>query len=137
VANAGWKRTAGLLVALAAAGCACADMHCGVDAGDREFGARTRRWAEGVLRVPPWLQDEAAHRTDLLAEYRRTWRRQRGHELARTAAVAAGTGPWLAGEFTDRAGSAWGWLARQGQRTNEDACCFLERSWHTLKLALE
>ena len=119
------------------AGCACETVHCGVDPDEPRFGDGTRHFLRQVGQIPEWVAEDVELRGERLGEYGSTFWEGRLREARTTGALIADTGPAIARDFDYHGGMLVDWFDRQGDRLNEDACCFFPRAWHRIKLAIE
>ena len=123
-----------LAVTAFATGCAsCEDVHCSVPKGP-EFGAGTRRFLADVASLPEWTANEFDERGDRLAAFGHRFWARREREVELTGDRIVDLGPAIARDLEEHGGEAVDFVARYGQRAGKDACCFIDRFWHTFKI---
>lgn len=128
----------GLAVAGLLGGCACGDdRYCGTGLDKPEFGDAAGEFWQRLARLPETTGDEFDDRGGRLWNGFGRIAEGRGREWDDTGDHLAGFGPWVGGEFDERADQLFGFFSRQGERAADDSCCFFERAWHDIKLAIE
>ena len=124
---------------LLSAGCAsCADEECGTGLQKPEFLDATHEEWGRVKALPDTFVNEWDDRTGRVGDGVGRLFAGRGREWDETSDHVAGFGPWLGDEFGgSRVDQFWGFFERQGDRAENDACCFFTRAWHSIKTAIE
>ena len=127
-----------LLAALALTGCASGeDRYCGTGLAKPEFGDATREFWPRVTGLPETVGNEFVERGGRVWDGLGRVIDGRGREWNDTSDHVAGFGPWLGGEFEGRTDQLTSSFSRAYERAADDSCCFFERAWHGIKLAIE
>ncbi len=131
-------RLAALALPILIAGCACGEeRYCGTGLDKPELGDAATRFWHRLARLPETTAEEFDDRGGRVVDGLGRVVDRREREIEDTGDHLAGFGPWVGFQFDERADRFWGFFDRQGERANDDTCCFGARAWHSVKRVIE